>query len=274
MTGEWGLLPGGDRGSGLIKALQHLLRAHGFAVEPDGTFNTATEAAVRDFQGKHGLAVDGEVGNQTWPRLVIQVRPGDQGDAVRAMQAACPIRSTSDFPPETGQYDAVWEQIVREFQGDCGLDVDGIVGPVTWRAITLSDAYSNLSNGRKAIRYQNVIFSIPVDWRLRIAGGPAGIGQLEPSLIVHRSPGPIDDHPPTGCRNGQAGSTQLVESGFAPVGDRTAEFRRWRITCADGSTEERRRWLLPQSQVLIDEHFHDPENLTVVSSAHVDPRTN
>jgi hypothetical protein len=258
----------------LIKALQYLLRAHGFSVEPGGSFDAATDAAVRDFQGKQGFTVDGEVGNQTWPALVIPVRPGDQGDAVLAMQAACPVRTTSDFPPQSGSFDGSWETIVREFQGDCGLDVDAVVGPMTWRAITLSTAYSNPQGGRKLLRYQNAIFSIPVNWRARIGGGPLGMGQLEASLIVSRSAGPIDDHPPQGCRDGQPGSTTLAESGFAPIGDRTAEFRRWEIACADGSVESRRRWLLPQSQVDISERFHDPENLTVVATGQVAPRTN
>jgi hypothetical protein len=190
------------------------------------------------------------------------------------MQAACPIRSSSDFPPQTGQFDATWDQIVREFQGDCGLDVDAIVGPMTWRAITLSTAYSNPSGGRKLIRFRNAVFSIPVHWHLRIRGGVGALGQLEPSLIVDRNAGPIDAHPPTDCRTDRATKVELVESGFAPVGDRTAEFRRWHLTCEGGQNEDRRRWLLPQSQVLIDERFHDPENLNVVATAQVVPRTN
>jgi hypothetical protein len=49
-----------------------------------------------------------------------------------------------------------------------------------------------------------------------------------------------------------------VESGFALVGDRTAVYREWRISCADGSVETHRAWLLPQSRIRFLEELSDP----------------
>ncbi|MGI2905492.1 peptidoglycan-binding protein [Tolypothrix sp. VBCCA 56010] len=53
-----------------VKALQRILNAQGFnAGEVDGDFGDRTEAAVRAFQIKASLTIDGEVGPQTWKAL-------------------------------------------------------------------------------------------------------------------------------------------------------------------------------------------------------------
>ncbi|MEA5595437.1 peptidoglycan-binding domain-containing protein [Rivularia sp. UHCC 0363] len=39
----------------------------------DAEFNSATEQAVRTFQGNNNLTVDGTVGRQTWSRLIDQI---------------------------------------------------------------------------------------------------------------------------------------------------------------------------------------------------------
>jgi peptidoglycan hydrolase-like protein with peptidoglycan-binding domain len=65
----------GNRG-GAVWALQHSLRyAYGYrSVAVDGTFGRLTAAAVRSFQAKHHLAVDGWVGLATWNALVVHER--------------------------------------------------------------------------------------------------------------------------------------------------------------------------------------------------------
>lgn len=52
-----------------VETLQRLLKDAGYDVEVDGDFGRGTRSAVRDFQSKEGLTVDGVVGRQTWDRL-------------------------------------------------------------------------------------------------------------------------------------------------------------------------------------------------------------
>ncbi len=58
------LLRQGDRGY-QVTALQHELNRHGADLEPDGDFGPLTDAAVRTFQRRHGLVVDGIAGPKT-----------------------------------------------------------------------------------------------------------------------------------------------------------------------------------------------------------------
>ncbi|MFB7512317.1 penicillin-insensitive murein endopeptidase [Streptomyces sp. NPDC056144] len=121
----------GNRGSDVV-ALQHLLAAHGHTVATDGVFGSGTVSAVTSFQSAKGLAADGVVGAGTWGRLVVTVRQGDNGPAVRAVQyllnakRAAGLAVDGDFGPAT-------TTAVKTFQSHAGLAADGIVGPDTWR---------------------------------------------------------------------------------------------------------------------------------------------
>jgi peptidoglycan hydrolase-like protein with peptidoglycan-binding domain len=127
-----------------VRTLQHLLRARGQAVAVDGVFGPETEAAVRAFQTGKGLSADGIVGPQTWPALIVTVRQGSRGDAVRGVQEEFQFRNQSGDPNQGLQVDGIFgprtNEAVRGFQQALSLDVpsvavDGIVGPVTWRAL-------------------------------------------------------------------------------------------------------------------------------------------
>jgi len=62
------LLRRGSRGEA-VRALQTALTAAGYALAADGVFGPATERAVRAFQARHGLFVDGIAGPATMAAL-------------------------------------------------------------------------------------------------------------------------------------------------------------------------------------------------------------
>jgi peptidoglycan hydrolase-like protein with peptidoglycan-binding domain len=127
-----------------VRTLQDLLRARKHSVTVDGIFGPLTDRAVRDFQREKKLAVDGIVGPNTWRALIIEVRRGSEGDAVRGVQEEFQFRNLSGDPSKGPQVDGIFgpktEAAVRGFQEAIRADVpsmavDGIVGPMTWQAL-------------------------------------------------------------------------------------------------------------------------------------------
>ena len=55
----------GSTGSAVTK-LQTALNEHGYDLDVDGIFGEKTQAAVRDYQEKYGLKLDGIAGKETW----------------------------------------------------------------------------------------------------------------------------------------------------------------------------------------------------------------
>lgn len=120
-----------------VKTLQYLLRERGHSVDVDGIFGPATDAAVRAFQQEKNLAVDGDVGPKTWAALIVTVRSGSRGDAVRGVQEEFQFRAGE--PGQGLQVDGIFgpktDAAVRGFQQALSLGADGIVGPKTWQAL-------------------------------------------------------------------------------------------------------------------------------------------
>jgi peptidoglycan hydrolase-like protein with peptidoglycan-binding domain len=121
-----------------VKTLQDLLNQHGSTLAVDGIFGPLTDAAVRSFQGSHNLVVDGIVGPRTWGAVIVTVRRGSRGDAVKGVQEEAAFRDLSGGPPPLvidGIFGPKTEAFVRGFQDAVEITVDGIVGPVTWQAL-------------------------------------------------------------------------------------------------------------------------------------------
>ena len=141
-TTDWPLVKSGRTGE-LARTAQYLLRQRGFDIAADGIVGPITDAAIRDFQKAENLAVDGIIGNQTWPQLIVQVQQGSQGDAVRAAQGQLRLRNLpqtvnlavdGDFGPLTDAGVRAFQQALND-QNYLTTPVDGIVGPVTWHAL-------------------------------------------------------------------------------------------------------------------------------------------
>jgi len=127
-----------------VQTLQYLLRGRGSEIAVDGVFGPKTDQAVRTFQQSRHLVVDGVVGPLTWTAVIVQVQRGSTGDAVRGVQEEFRFRDLSGDPSQGLQVDGIFgprtDQAVRGFQQALAADypevaVDGIVGPVTWRAL-------------------------------------------------------------------------------------------------------------------------------------------
>jgi peptidoglycan hydrolase-like protein with peptidoglycan-binding domain len=71
LTGNHGVLGHGAKGE-RVKAAQNELNRHNYALMIDGIFGDKTDAAVRQFQEKVGLPVDGIVGPDTWRELITR----------------------------------------------------------------------------------------------------------------------------------------------------------------------------------------------------------
>ena len=125
----------------------HRLQPASAGAYSDGWARTAvrvTRGGADDRDRRHDLAVDGIVGPNTWPALIVTVKQGSQGDAVRGVQEEFQFRNLSGDPGKglhvDGIFGAKTAAAVRGFQQALHQDipsvtVDSIVGPVTWRAL-------------------------------------------------------------------------------------------------------------------------------------------
>ena len=72
----------GSKGSD-VKKLQEQLNSNGYKLDVDGVFGPKTQSAVRDYQKKNNLTVDGIVGNETWGTIEKQsTTTADSGEQV------------------------------------------------------------------------------------------------------------------------------------------------------------------------------------------------
>lgn len=116
-----------------VRSIQLMLNAHGDSLSVDGDFGPDTKSAVESYQSAHGLDVDGVVGPQTWPALIIQTSNGSSGSAVEALQRQLNVNGES--VTVDSDFGSLTEAAVRDFQTKHGLGVDGIAGPQTWESL-------------------------------------------------------------------------------------------------------------------------------------------
>jgi len=109
-------------------------------------FDEATELAVRHFQQRRALSVDGRVGPETYAALVAATwRLGDRvlahepgqlltGDDVSALQQQL-LELGYNLIRADGVFGATTAAALRSFQRDYGLVPDGVCGPATLHAL-------------------------------------------------------------------------------------------------------------------------------------------
>ncbi|NEQ75803.1 MAG: peptidoglycan-binding protein [Okeania sp. SIO2C9] len=118
-----------------VTLVQRLLNDAGYgSLVEDGIFGVRTDAAVKQFQKDRNLIVDGIVGSQTWGALVPPtIGRGSSSDDVKRLQMI--LNEMGYSLVGDGIFGSNTEAAVKEFQKNSRLEVDGIVGPLTWYAL-------------------------------------------------------------------------------------------------------------------------------------------
>lgn len=140
--------------SDVVLASQQRLKALGYLMsEPDGAYGNDTVTAVKQFQARNDLVVDGYLGPTT--RLTLtssEAQPngmtlGEQGDSVTKVQQLLNKYGYLASANVTGYYGEVTENAVKAFQNNNGLSADGSVGQNTLNKLTGSGIKSAGSSG-------------------------------------------------------------------------------------------------------------------------------
>ncbi|MEA4888871.1 MAG: peptidoglycan-binding protein [Clostridiaceae bacterium] len=163
----------GDSGYEVLLLQQRLKNLNYYSGDPDSTFSTAVEQAVRDFQSRAGLEVDGHAGIKTQTRLYAADAPAAIPPAAPAAPAPSPAPAVSAPPSAVqvsapaftkavrrgstgpvvrlvqqrlielgflsgsadGKFGPATKKAALAFQRSAGLKVDGIVGRQTYNAL-------------------------------------------------------------------------------------------------------------------------------------------
>ena len=132
-----------------IASMQERLRDLGYLEAPaTGYFGTDTQAAIRLFQEKNGLSVDGNAGEATTEKLYSEdvkanfVGYGAEGDAILEMQKKLQKLGYLTTEPD-GKYGSDTVNAVKRFQTRNGLIADGYYGYDTRQLLNSGEAESN-----------------------------------------------------------------------------------------------------------------------------------
>ncbi len=165
------------------------------AFQGSDVYDEELARAVRAFQQRRGLLVDGVVGPQTYVALdgarwalgdrLLSHTPGHlvQGDDVVELQQRL---LALGFSPDRvdGVFGANTEKAVRRFQSGVGLAVDGVVGPETLRAF--ADLARSVSGGSPhTLREEELVRRSGHSLTGRIVMLDPGHGGAETGTVAH-----------------------------------------------------------------------------------------
>ena len=153
-----------------VKAVQERLMELGYMDYDDPTekSGSVTKEAVEVFQRRHGLTVDGYIGEETYDRLMradalpYMATVGDEGTDIEELQKR--LVELDYMKKATGYFGDETAAAVKEFQDRNHLDVDGMIGVNTKEALYSEDAIPHsLSYGEKSddvLKYQKRLFKL------------------------------------------------------------------------------------------------------------------
>ena len=149
-----------------------------------GTFDEATEDAVKLFQEKNALEVDGMVGSQTKECLYIEdaipfaLTVGSEGEDVLMYQQRLYELGYLVTTPN-GIYGTITQNAVKRFQERNAIIVDGHIGPATREMLMSEDAKYNkielTMSGHDVIMVQERLYKLNYMTRREITGYFGGL---------------------------------------------------------------------------------------------------
>lgn len=165
------LLRRGDRSNGVAE-IRAILASLGLLANLDPTtedlFEETTELAVRAFQQRRGLTVDGLVGDETYRALqAARFRLGDRvighnathqmvGDDVTDLQRSLLEIGYAAGRPD-GHFGPSTASALQSLQRDMGLLADGVCGPETLRALRQIEARRVVGGRPQMLREMMVV---------------------------------------------------------------------------------------------------------------------
>ncbi len=150
-----------------VKKLQKELNKQGYKLDVDGKFGSKTQSAVKDYQKKKGLAVDGVVGKNTWGSLTANKKntkttKKTQSSKTTKKQTKRPEYKKSDSIKNAENKLNDWEKnLPDKYESQYSQEIDGILNDILNRekftynlnADPLYEQYRELytQNGKKAM---------------------------------------------------------------------------------------------------------------------------
>jgi N-acetylmuramoyl-L-alanine amidase len=243
-----------------VRDVQSRMGALGYRINADehGEFGESTTRAVREFQQRRQLLVDGLVGEDTWQELVeagqslgdrvLYLRlPHYRGDDVRALQGWLNLLGF-DAGREDGIFGQRTDRAVRDFQRNVGLPSDGIVAAATLSALARLRPVG-AGPGRATVREAEALRRLEATLEGARIALDAGHGGGDPG-----SPGP------SGLTEAQA-AARLVEALQAELAGRGSETFVVHAPGQEAGPGERARVANEQgAEILISVHLNsDPD---------------